>query len=99
MLITFFCDAHASITMFGDVGVRLIKMMGHSGTVPSAILADQVPDALHQLMQAILQEKNNPSKQAFPDENKEGVSLVNRAYPLITFLQSAVDKKCNVMWK
>jgi hypothetical protein len=34
MLVTFSCPAYASITMFGDVAVRLLKLMGHSGTGP-----------------------------------------------------------------
>ena len=46
MLITFKSDAYADIIMFGDIAERLLKMMGHSGTVPSAILADDVPAAL-----------------------------------------------------
>ncbi|MEA1053075.1 DUF1840 family protein, partial [Lamprobacter modestohalophilus] len=33
MLITFETKAHANITMFGDVAVTLIKLMGHSGAV------------------------------------------------------------------
>ena len=34
MLVTFTTDVHADITMFGEVGVAMLKMMGHSGTVP-----------------------------------------------------------------
>jgi len=46
MLVTFRTSAYANITMFGDIAVTLLKMMGHSGTVPSAIRADDVPAAL-----------------------------------------------------
>ena len=45
MLVTFKTEAYASITMFGDVAVALIKLMGHSGTVPGAVLAEDVPAA------------------------------------------------------
>ena len=38
MLIRFDSDV-GGFTMFGDVAVRLLKMMGHSGTVPGALLA------------------------------------------------------------
>ena len=44
MLGTFSCPAYADITMFGDVALHLIQLMGHSGTVPSAILAEEHPD-------------------------------------------------------
>jgi hypothetical protein len=37
MLVTFRSEAYPSITMFGDVAVTLIKLMGHSGAVPSQI--------------------------------------------------------------
>jgi hypothetical protein len=49
MLVTFSCPAYADITMFGDVAVHLLKMMGHSGKVPSALLAADVPAALERL--------------------------------------------------
>jgi len=39
MLVTFTTKAYADITMFGDVAVAMLKMMGYSGTVPSAIRA------------------------------------------------------------
>lgn len=49
MLVTFKSTATESITMFGDVAVNLIKMMGSSGRVPSALGAEDVPGALRQL--------------------------------------------------
>jgi hypothetical protein len=42
MLVTSSCPAYSDITMFGEVAVRLLKMMGHSGTVPSAVLAEDI---------------------------------------------------------
>jgi len=53
MLVTFTTRAYADITMFGDVALALLKMMGHSGTVPSTILAADVPAALSRLTAAI----------------------------------------------
>ena len=35
MLVTFTTNAYADITMFGDVALAMLKMMGHSGTVPA----------------------------------------------------------------
>jgi len=49
MLVTFHTNAWSSITMFGDVAVTLLKMAGHSGTVPSAMLAADIPAALERL--------------------------------------------------
>ena len=52
MLVKFQTKSQATITMFGDVAVTLIKLMGHSGTVPSALLAEDVPAALARLTSA-----------------------------------------------
>ena len=43
MLITFSCKSHASVTMFGEVGLQFIKMLEHSGAIPGAIDAPDVP--------------------------------------------------------
>lgn len=104
MLITFKSDAYADITMFGDVAQRLLKMMGHSGTVPSAILADDVPAALDRLKRAIGEEKPNSSPgpgeepEAKDPDDEQAVSLTYRALPLIELLAAAAKKHCDVMW-
>ncbi len=46
MIVTFRYKAHADIMMFGDNAIQLIKLMGHSGTVPGTLLAAEVPAAL-----------------------------------------------------
>jgi len=103
MLVTFRTDAYANITMFGDVAVRLLKLMGHSGTVPSAILADDVPQALARLKAAIAADKaasaDGPRTGAQSDDSEEPpVSLAHRALPLIELLEAAAKRKCDVMW-
>ena len=98
MLITFTTDAYADITLFGDVALAMLKMMGHSATVPGAILAEDVPAALNRLTAAIEAEKASP-----PVEDKDAdepvVSMANRALPLIELLSAAAKAKSNVMWK
>lgn len=89
--------------MFGDVAIRLLKLMGHSGTVPSAILADDVPQALACLKAAIAADKaasaGSPSKDIASDDSEEpAVSLAHRAFPLIELLEAAAKRKCDVMW-
>jgi hypothetical protein len=100
MLVTFSCPAYANITMFGDVAIRLLKLMGHSGTVPSALLAEDVPAALKRLEAAVHTEEQSPA----PEENAEledderVVSLRHRALPVIELLRAAEKAECNVMW-
>lgn len=103
MLVTFTCKAYADITMFGDSAKRLLIMMGHSGTVPSAISAEDVPAALERLKRAVETEKAPPP--GFPletqDDNPDqpAVSLKHRALPLIELLTAAAKENCYVMWK
>lgn len=98
MLVTFTTKAHADITMFGDVALAMLKMMGHSATVPGTILAADVPAALSRLKAAIDAEKALP-----PVEDKDAdepvVSLAHRALPLIELLAAAAKAESDVMWK
>ena len=98
MLVTFSCKTHENITLFGSVALKLLHLMGNSGTVPGAILADDVPDALACLQQAIAQEKQTPGKSSNEEDHEPEVSLAHRAIPLIKLLQSAVKNHCHVMW-
>lgn len=98
MLVTFTTDAYADFTMFGDVALTLLKMMGHSATVPGAILAEDVPEALRRLTAAIDAEKSSsPVTQNSDDES--GVSMAHRGLPLIKLLTAAVKADSYVMWK
>ncbi len=100
MLVTFSCSAYADITMFGDVAVCLLRLMRHSGTVPGAILAEDVQVALERLVAANQVESQllGPEKSRDDDEEEPDVSLSHRALPLIELLEAAVKTKCNVMW-
>ena len=62
MLIAFKSDAYADIIMFGDVAQQLLKMMGHSGAVPSAIQAEDVPAALERLKRSLEGEKKTSDR-------------------------------------
>ncbi len=96
MLVTFKTDAYANVMMFGADALAMLKMMGHSGTIPSAILAQDVPAVLARLVAAVdLQKAAQPAQ----EKDAEAVSLVNRALPLIELLTVAARKKCNVMWE
>jgi hypothetical protein len=99
MLVTFTTDAYADITMFGDVALAMLKMMGHSATVPGAILAEDVPAALARLKAAIEAEKALPPPVEDKDADEPVVSMAHRALPLIDLLAAAAKAESNVMWK
>lgn len=97
MLVTFHSKAYADITMFGEVAVSLLKMMGHSGTVPSAIEPEDIPQALERLKEAL--RRAAPAASPSSGEGDEPpVSLPQRAMPLIQLLEASAAANCQVMW-
>lgn len=103
MLIRFETPAYATITMFGDVAVTLIKLMGHSGAVPGALLAEDVPAALERLKRAVAEHPDAMLDPATPTQRRGDesphVSLAHRALPLIELLTAAAREGKNVMWE
>ncbi|MEZ5452023.1 MAG: DUF1840 domain-containing protein [Thiothrix sp.] len=103
-MIRFTSPAGASVSMFDKDAKALIRMMGHSGTIPSAIRAEDVADALQKLEDALKTEEENEQatqqERPLAQEGEEKAVSVNvRAYPLIELLKAAVTKQKNVMWE
>ena len=99
MLVRF--DSKAGrFTMFGEVAVTLLKMMGHSGTVPGAILAQDIPPALEKLKAAVAAAPEPPIDQtaADPEDREPPVSLRQRAFPLVELLERASQSGSDVLW-
>jgi hypothetical protein len=103
--VTFRTKAYANITMFGDVAKQLLELMGHSGTVPSAIDAADVPAALARLETAIAQRRAAEAAEAPAANHERGgreaphvVTLSQRAVPLLELLRAAKAKNVAVMW-
>jgi hypothetical protein len=95
-----------ALTMHGDAAVALLRAMGHSGTVPGAILAAELPAALANLRRAIaaLAAAPPPAPPAAGDEDEEEereppVSLRMRAVPLIDMLETAIARDSDLMWE
>ena len=106
MLVTFRSNAWANITMFGDVAVELLKKMGHSGTIPSALLAADIPGALANLQRELAAtsadaesavSKNDKPEIDDPDAPPP-VGIRLRAYPLVQLLTASAKERCDVMW-
>jgi hypothetical protein len=104
MLVRFESEV-GGFTMFGDVAVQLLKMMGHSGTVPSALLAADIPAALERLQVAL---RTQPPPPADPDEGQVDqygdkkeprISIHTRAVPLIDLLARAAKSGSDVTWR
>ena len=99
MLVTFSCPAYADITMFGDIALHLLKLMGHSATLPGALLAEDIPAALQRLEAGVKAESQSlQPDQAEEEDGEVAVSLSHRALPLIELLKAAAKDEVNVMW-
>ena len=96
-MITFRCDAYENISYFNDVAKSLLSLMGHSGTVPGALKAEEVANALSNLQKG-LGNKSSLSEQDDDDDNEPKIGLAKRAIPLISLLQAAIKKECDVLW-
>jgi len=101
MLVKFTTKSYPDIVMFGDVANQLFNFMGHSGTIPGAILADDLPEYLVRLKNSlsnIIEEEITDNKQTDIDEEPV-ISLKNRAQPLIELFESAIENKNTVTWE
>lgn len=102
MLIKFESDVGA-LTMFDDVAKPLLKLMGHTGTVPSAILAEDIPAAVARLKTAVAADPSAPGpaedKHTDQEKGEIPVSLRQRAFPLIELLERAAKEGCEVVWR
>jgi len=105
MLVTFHSKAWSNITMFGGVAVTLLRMTGHSGTVPSALLAGDIPSALARLEEELAaagteeEKKQCVRPRAEDADSPPAVGLRLRAQPLIQLLSAAARQGCDVMWE
>jgi hypothetical protein len=100
MLVKFDSEV-GSFTMNGDIAVQLLKAMGHSGTVPSAMLAGDIPNALARLKAAVAASPKAATESPNRDDKdlrEVPVSLGQRAFPLIDLLTRAAAKGAEVMW-
>ncbi|ANJ66079.1 hypothetical protein A9404_00605 [Halothiobacillus diazotrophicus] len=96
-MITFHTQASANISMFQADALRMLRMMGVGDSVPGAIRAADVPDALRRLQASVTEAQRNfvPAQDAADDEE---VAPETRAQPLIRLLNDAASAGKDVLW-
>jgi hypothetical protein len=95
MIVTFSTKAYANITMMGDVAKDMLKIMGHSGTVPGAFQPQDLPTALANLQKAV---DSSKAAEQDPKDGEFKPGLSQRALPLINLLTAAIEADADVMW-
>lgn len=107
-MIVKFSTRFGQLTMHGEAAVALVRAMGHSGTVPGAILAAELPEALTRLEQAIAIDGDSnptPAPPPAPDADEEErerepvITLRMRAVPLFDLLRTAIAHDSDLMWE
>jgi hypothetical protein len=92
-----------NVMMLETVARELIHLMGHSGTVPGALAAEDIPAALERLEQAARATPDRPLEadrdgSESDDDREPAISMAHRALPLIEMLKSAVKEDDYVIW-
>jgi Domain of unknown function (DUF1840) len=106
-MIVKFSTSIGQLTMHGDAAVALLKGMGHSGTVPGAILAADLPGALAQLQRMLETSGHTTGAPPLPpaqseEEERERepvITLKTRAVPLLDMIRTALARKSDLMWE
>lgn len=114
MLVTFRSKATDSISMFQNVAVELLKLMGATGRVPGGLAAEDVPAALARLESAVdgIKAATHEQTAAPPADNEDWaseedkdldrrapVSTSARAIPLLSLLKRAAAANAAVTWE
>jgi len=99
MLITFKSKAYANITMFGDVGQKMLEMMAFGNMVPGSIDAADVPRALQNLRAALAKLPSPVETDGGDDDDPPAIGLYTRALPLIELLEAAIADETYVSWE
>ncbi|OOG23497.1 hypothetical protein B1C78_11225 [Thioalkalivibrio denitrificans] len=101
MPVTFKSPAHGDITYLREVAEELIRLMGHSGTIPGALAAEDVPRALARLRAGLRVAGAPPPSGAVPDSEDDEdppVPIAQRALPLLALLEAAEQQGEYVLW-
>lgn len=94
-MIFFQTKHHADVSMFDNVALKLIGLMGHSASVPGALTEEEVGQALNKLSEAV----TSPAAQSGDDWEDDSVSLAHRAQPLLELLDAAHRNHDHVIWE
>jgi hypothetical protein len=109
-MIVRFSTRHGQLTMHGEPARRLLVLGGHSGTVPGAVLAAELPAFLARLREGLARHgdeispppspvRDDPSERDDDDAPRErGISLHTRALPVIDMVETALARGSDLMW-
>lgn len=100
-MVTFQSPSYHDVMMFDTDARTMLRLMGLSDTVPSALAAEDVPAALDRLKQAIENEPVPTTEEEDEEDEEEepAIPLRHRALPLIELLNAAARDQVHVIWQ
>jgi len=110
-MIVKFSTRYGRITLLGESAVTLLKLAGHTGTVPSAVLAADLPAFLKRLRAELEVHGDElspppiaepPADEQDDEERRDqpaAVSLRKRAVPLVEMIETAIARGSDLMWE
>jgi hypothetical protein len=110
VMIVKFSTRFGQLVMQGEPAVALIRLGGHSGTVPSAVLAADLPGFLAKLQAGLELQGDQvspppPAKEpgrGWEDEEERSerpIKLRLRAVPLLDMLDTAIRQQSDLLWE
>ncbi|MBI4755662.1 MAG: DUF1840 domain-containing protein [Betaproteobacteria bacterium] len=107
MLITFRSRAAGDVIMFGDVGRRMLEIMGKDPADRQGIVTvEQLPAAIARLRAAMEEDRAAHTALVQAEDDEEGgrsmmapVSLIQRAVPLVELLEYARRDGEPMIWE
>ncbi len=107
-LVVFRSKAAGEIFMFAETARRIFEIVGRQDAPRGVITAEQVPEALRKLVDAVDEEKEQlkAAKEDADLHDRQGdgtvqqrpITLGQRAFPLIEMLRAAEKKRVDVTW-
>ena len=106
-MIVKFSTRQGDVFMHGEAALALLRGMGHSGSVPGAILSSDLPDALVRLERTLEASGDTvpvpppppaAGERADAPERDAPVTLRTRAVPLVDLLRIAISRGSDLMW-
>ena len=108
MLVVFTNKSGGTVQMFEKAALELIKLMGRREAVPSAISAEDLPEALETLRSALLeisqtelaeeQETEREEQEEDEEQQPKPIGMSTRAFPLTELIQQTIKEGSYLMW-
>ena len=107
MLVVFTNKSGGTVEMFEKSALELIKLMGRREAVPSAISAEDLPEALETMNNALIEiaqiekaeDQETDLEDLEEDEDKpKPIGLSTRAFPLTELIKQTIKEGSFLMW-